>query len=101
MLNVLSLILGLIAWIVPVVSLMKFERNKRRNWVLFSITSLIACASSLFVQILEVYDRVQIEDFSALTDLMRAIVWVSAVLLFVTIVLNIINAKVNRVKASH
>lgn len=88
-LNVGSLVLGLIAWILPVVSLMRYKQGGHRNWATFSIMSVSACAISLYFQIVYNHHPVTINDWSALMDTTGALVKVGAVLLVVTIVLNV------------
>lgn len=87
-LNIGSLILGLIAWILPIVNLTQHDKSGSRNWPVFSTASAASCAVSLYMQILYTDHLVQIEDWSALLDTSRAVTWVSAVLLIVTILLN-------------
>lgn len=89
-LNFGSLLLGLIAWILPIVNLAKHNKAEHKNWVAFSIASFIACSVSLFFQIVYQDYLVKIEDWSAIMDTSGALVLVSAVLIVVTIVLNII-----------
>lgn len=96
LLNLGSLVLGLIAWILPVVSLMRYVMRDRRNWIVLSILSISACAISLWFQILYQYHLVKIEDWSALMDTTSAVAFVSAALLIVTIVLNAITLVVYR-----
>lgn len=91
-LNIGSLVLGLIAWILPVVSLMRMTKQ----WAALSIMSLSACAISLVFQMYYNYHLVQIEDWSALMDTMGGVVVASTVLLIVTIVLNGIALIVHR-----
>lgn len=93
--NLGSLVLGLIAWILPVVSLTRYTKN----WVALSIMSISACAISLFLQIFNIYNRVKIEDWSALMDTMGAKVFIAAFLLIVTIILNVITLIVYRNRA--
>lgn len=88
LLNLGSLMLGLIAWILPFVNLMRNEKHDRRNWVALSILSFSACAISLCFQIFYSYHLVKIEDWSALMDTAGAVATVAAVLLIVTILLN-------------
>ena len=88
-LNVGSLVLGLIAWIPPVVSLMRYKQGGKRNWVTFSVISVSACAISLYFQIVYNHHLVTINDWSALMDTTGALVKVGAVLLVITIVLNV------------
>lgn len=90
LLNVGSLVLGLIAWILPGVNLLWYKKQDHRNWVVFSMISISACAISLCFQILSNYHLVRIEDWSALMDTMGAVVLAASVLLIVTIVLNAI-----------
>jgi len=95
-LNLGSLVLGLIAWILPVVNLLRYGKHDHRNWTTLSITSISACAISLCFQIFEINHRVKVEDWSALMDTMNAVAFVSATLLVVTIILNVITLIVYR-----
>ncbi|RDW18207.1 hypothetical protein CWR48_11510 [Oceanobacillus arenosus] len=88
LLNLGSLILGLIAWALPVINLARYEKSNNRYWVFLSIMSISACAISLCFQIYSTYDRVKSEDWSALMDTMEATATVSAILLIFTILLN-------------
>lgn len=96
LLNVGSLVLGLIAWILPVVALMRFNKQEHRNWATIAIMSLSACAISLFFQIYYNYHLVQIEDWTALMDTTGAVVYAATVLLIVTLLLNVITLIVYR-----
>ena len=95
-LNIGSLIFGLIAWILPVVNLTQHSKSGSRDWPAFSVVSAASCAVSLYMQILYTDHLVQIEDWSALLDTSRAVTWVSAVLLIVTIILNAVTLAVCR-----
>lgn len=96
LLNVASLVLGLIAWILPVVILMRYEKHQHSNWIALSILSIGACAISLFFQLFNSYLRVKVEDWNALIDIMGAKVSIAAVLLIGTIILNAITMVVYR-----
>lgn len=89
-LNLGSLVLGLIAWILPVVNLMQHNKADHRNWVVFSVAGVSACAISLYMQILYTNHLVKIEDWSALMDTSHAVALVATLLLVVTIILNAI-----------
>ncbi|NYE07576.1 cytochrome c oxidase subunit 4 [Bacillus niacini] len=89
-LNLGSLILGLIAWILPLINLMRYEKHNHRKSVVFSISSLSSCAISLCFQIYYYYHLVKSEDWTALMDTTGATVTASIVLLIVTILLNTI-----------
>jgi uncharacterized membrane protein len=90
LLNLGSLMCGLIAWILPVVNLIRYKKHNNRNWVILSIMSISACAISLCFQIFYNNHLVKISDWSALMDTTDAVVLVAAVLLIVTIILNVI-----------
>ncbi len=93
-LNLGSLVLGLTAWILPVANLAKHNKADHRNWVVFSVVSVSACAISLCMQIFYQNYLVHIEDWSALMDTSSAVALVSTVLVVVTIVLNAITLAV-------
>ncbi|RDW20283.1 hypothetical protein CWR48_06225 [Oceanobacillus arenosus] len=59
LLNLGSLVLGLIAWILPIINLAKYENPNNRSWVARSIMSISACAISLCFQIYSTYHRVE------------------------------------------
>ena len=88
-LNLGSLVLGLIAWILPAINITRYEKRSR-NWITLSIVSLSACSISLFLQIYSFYERVKANDWAALMDTMDVIASVPAILLIVTIILNAI-----------
>jgi len=89
LLNLGSLVLGLIAWILPLVNLMRYKKDGHQNWVVFSMISICACATSLSFQIFYQSHLVTIADWAALMDTTDAVVFVTAVLLIVTILLNV------------
>ncbi|MCK1993726.1 hypothetical protein GW626_09370 [Peribacillus muralis] len=90
LLNLGSLVLGLLAWILPVVNLMRYKNHEINNWVALSFMSISACAISLCFQILYNYHLVRIEDWNAIMDTMYAVAFAATVLLIVTIILNAI-----------
>ncbi|MDR2501624.1 MAG: hypothetical protein LBC78_00025 [Oscillospiraceae bacterium] len=90
LLNLGSLILGLIAWALPVIVLTlrgKFPRERR---LVFSAASAAACAAALFLQILYCSRLAGIRDWSALMDITPAVALVSSILLAGTAALNLI-----------
>ena len=89
-LNLGSLVLGLIAWVLPVVNLVQHNEADQRNWVAFSVASVSSCAISLCMQIFYSDHLVKIEDWSALMDTSHAVALAAALLLVVTIILNAI-----------
>lgn len=89
-LNIGSLLLGLIAWTLPVVNLMQYKKRVLRNWRSLSIMSISACSISLYFQIIYNNYLVKIEDWSALMDTSGVLVFVGSVLLIITLLLNVI-----------
>lgn len=96
MLNLGSLVLGLIAWLLPVVNLMRYKKPDHKNWAVLSIMSISACAISLCFQIINNYHLVKIEDWTALMDITGSLAVIASVLLIVTIILNAITLIVYR-----
>jgi cytochrome c oxidase subunit 4 len=96
LLNLGSLLLGLIAWIIPVVNLVKNNNTEQKNRTIFSLSSMSACAISLCLQIFYQNHLVKIEDWSALMDTSNAVALVSSILLVGTIALNAITLFVYR-----
>lgn len=96
LLNLASLILGLIAWILPIINLTHDKKQENTNWIVLSMISISACAISLYFQIVYGNYLVRIEDWSALMDTSGALVLVGAILLIVTLLLNVATLLVYR-----
>ncbi|WP_400247682.1 hypothetical protein AB3U99_11405 [Niallia sp. JL1B1071] len=96
LLNIGSLVLGLIAWILPAVNLMRNKSENQGNRLVTAFVSMSACAIALFFQIFYNYHLVMIEDWSALLDTTGGVVVAATVLIFVTIVLNAVNLIIYR-----
>ena len=90
LLNLGSLLFGLIAWILPVMNLVKSKKTENKNWAVLSLASVGACVISLWMQIIYTNYLVNISDWSALMDTFHAVVFASSVLIVVTAVLNIV-----------
>lgn len=87
-LNLGSLVLGVVAWILPVINIARYNKRSS-NWITLSIASISACSVSLFLQICSFYVRVKAEDWSALLDTVSVIAFVPGILLIGTILLNV------------
>jgi hypothetical protein len=98
LLNVGSLIFGLIAWILPVVNLAQRTKQGDQKWGLLSVISISACAIALNLQFYYINYLVNIEDWSALMDITGAQSFVASVLVTVTILLNAITLIVYRLR---
>ncbi|MCF2649985.1 hypothetical protein [Niallia circulans] len=96
LLNIGSLVLGLIAWILPAANLMRNNRENQGNRLIIGLVSMSACVISLLFQIIYNYHLVKIEDWSALMDTTRGVMVAATVLILVTIILNAINLTVYR-----
>lgn len=90
LLNLESLVLGLIAWVLPIINLARRNKTWHNSWIVFCAVSVMACATSLCLQIFYQNHLVNIEDWSALMDTSNAVAKVSTILLVGTIALNII-----------
>lgn len=100
-LNIGSFVLGLIAWILPVVNLMRYKKHDHKSWVALSILSMSSCSISLYFQIIYNRHLVKIADWSALMDTTDAVAFVALVLLIVTVILNVITLLVYRDRAAN
>ena len=85
-LNILSLIMGLLSWGLPIGNL--FMHNAKSG--LLSVLSFIACTVALYGQILYTNHLIQINDTIALLDTNDAVVFASRILIIGTIVLNVL-----------
>lgn len=99
-LNLGSLVLGLIAWVLPVLIFKRGRKQENKKWVILSFTSISACAISICFQIFYTYHLVKTEDWSALMDTIGAVAFASAVLIIFTIVLNALAFTLNREKTA-
>lgn len=88
--------LGLTAWILPIINLIKNNKQEQKSWVVLSIMSISAFAISICLQIFYQNYQVKIEDWSAIMDTKGSVAFVSTVLLIVTIILNVITLIVYR-----
>lgn len=82
--NLGSLILGLAAWVLPFLAIRKKDR-----FGLCCLGSFGCCILSLLLQLFEVKNRVNLEDWSALMDTMRAVVLAAVVMIVVMLVCNL------------
>lgn len=85
MLNIVSLVLGIGAWGVAAAAISKPSCSHKST-----ILSFALCAFSLVAQLLEISRRVNLGDYTAIEDTIRAVIIASIVLVVVTIILNII-----------
>ena len=82
--NVASLLLGLVAWALPISTIIT-----RRYRAAYPVASFGLCALSLLLQLMQVQARVYRQDWSALIDTQYAVVFAGIVLLLVNLVANI------------
>jgi hypothetical protein len=91
LLNVASLILGVIALGLPIVSLFQEKKEGKKKRKMLSFISFSACTTAIYFQLFYSYFLVNIGDWTALMDIMGTQVFVAGTLLIVTIILNIIS----------
>ena len=85
--NLLSILLGLLAWGLPMVYL-----SRRKQKGLCCIASLSACILSLYFQIRELTRLVNKPDLSAVLDTINAVYFCATVLVILTLILNLVAA---------
>ncbi len=93
--NLGSLLFGIIAWMLPFINLVQHAKSPHRKCTVISAASLSACGISLCLQIFELNHRINIQDWSALLDTSNTVAIVAAVLLVVTISLNVLTVAVH------
>ena len=86
-LNIGSLVLGLVAWIIPIINLAVGKKQMNKKWIALTIISFSACAIAICLQIFYNLYLVNIKDWSALSE-MHGVAVASTVLVIVTILLN-------------
>lgn len=101
LLNSASLLLGLIAWILPMINIVNYKKLNNKNWATLSVISIGACATSIYFQLLYNNHLVNINDWSAIMDIIGFSVFLSSALLIVTIILNIITLFMYHYKMIH
>ncbi len=87
--NLLSLSLGIFAWVLTLTYLVRYKKDDYKKWGLIVFLSMSACAISLLFQLLKIGLRVELEDWSGLMDTMSAVEFVSVALVVGTVILNI------------
>lgn len=83
-----SLLLGFIAWIVPIMAIKRSMKDEKKCYNSI-IISFGACIASLCLQFFEIDHRVEIEDLSAIMDTIGTLKWVAVMLAVITLLLNI------------
>ena len=91
MLNIISLVLGIGAWGVAAAAISKPAKSH-----ISTVLSFALCAISLVVELFEISRRVNLGDYAAIEDTIRAVIIASIVLVVVTIILNIVAYVCNR-----
>lgn len=87
MFNILSLLFGLLAWVLPLLAL----KGSLQKWAIFSMASFSSSLLALVLQFFEINSRIEIEDFSALMDTIGTLVWVTVILSLITLLLNFVS----------
>ncbi len=92
-----SLVLGLVAWVLPIIGILIAREKKLHFWSLTAL-SLTACAIAIFFQMVYNQHLIDINDMSALLDISKAVTYISGILLLVTGILNALNVGINHKK---
>ena len=85
MLNIISLTLGIGAWVAAAIAIAKTTYSHKNTIVSFAL-----CAVSLVAELFEISRRVNLGDYAAIEDTIRAVIIASIVLVVLTIILNIV-----------
>lgn len=85
MLNIISLVLGIGAWAVAAIAIVKPAYSHKST-----ILSFVLCVFSLVAQLFEISRRVNLGDYAAIEDTIRAVIIAAFVLSVTTIILNVV-----------
>ena len=85
MLNIISLVLGIGAWSVAIIAIAKPTFSHKSAVISFSL-----CAFALIGQLFEISRRVNLGDYAAIEDTIRAVIIAAVVLSVTTIILNVV-----------
>lgn len=88
--NIGSLMMGLAAWIIAILSILSKPQQKKYAC---SIVSFSCCGIALVLQFLELRTNVTIGNLTAIMDTIQVTFGATAILVIVTIVLNLIAYK--------
>jgi len=87
MFNILSIVFGILAVALPILA----RRKELKKWVIFSIASFSSCISALIFQLLEINDRVEINDIATVMDTIGSLVIVGILISVITVILNTVS----------
>lgn len=87
MFNVLSLLLGLLSWLLPVIVLCRYVKGKAAvSWM--TPVSFAACAAALIFQLAEFRRRAALADWAGIGDTADVTLWAAVILAVVAVLLN-------------
>ena len=92
LLNLGSVVLGLIGWAIPVVQLKRLAEGRKGLGRCTHILSMGACGLAIWLQICYDEHLVNIGDWSALMDTIGAVRGISVFLLITTLLINLLTA---------
>lgn len=87
MFNVLSLLLGLLSWLLPVIVLRRYVKGKAAvSWL--TPVSFASCAAALIFQLAELRRRAALADWAGIGDTIDVSFWAAVILTVVAVALN-------------
>lgn len=86
--NMASLCLGILAWVLPMIAMIVRKKAAGRICPMLVWASAMSCAAALYFQICYQSHLVKIHDISAILDTTDSLVFVAGVLIAVTIMLD-------------
>ena len=90
-LNIGSLIFGLAAWFIPALTIVQLKKAMTKFSITKLLLSIAACSIALWFQIFYINHLVTLQDWTALMDTISTVTQISAILVIVTIALNVIS----------
>lgn len=87
-LSIASILLGLLAWLLPILSLAGIKKKASKRLACFTFGSFTAACISLLLQFFDQVYLVSIRDWSAIEDTARALAIAATLMVIVTVLLN-------------
>lgn len=88
LLNLRCLLLGLISWLIPIINIIIMKKVSNKKIYISMFISMSVCLVSIYFQSLYIKYLININDWTALMDIIGTSIVLEFVLIFINIILN-------------
>lgn len=88
LLNLSCLLLGLISWVIPIINIIIMKKISNKKIYISMFISMSVCLVSIYFQSLYIKYLININDWTALMDIIGTSVVLEFILILVNIILN-------------